>query len=409
MSQPYPPTSETETETVSVLTPAAPDGAQVLGRLVRLATQADRIQAQLDALWIEFQASNDQLSALTRYFTSADAVRPVEARLAELLTRQETADQQLADLTQTVTKLTRTQFKANTLGESKEQHVAAALAALQEMATRRQQAQEAYIAHDEARLAQLRSDARSELAADFLPALDGLELALEHGRAWIQRRRQLQEESTRAAAQAAADAEASALQARQARWLPGWLPGLPWLLSFQKMATMATLGVWSKLRRALVGEPASGLRTASVSKDGNSGPLSDDATEAVSGWLQGLELVRERFVALLAAEGIRQIEARGRIFDPRLHLAVAAEIHADVPAGLVVSVQRKGYRQRERVIRYAEVTVARAQGCDPGLPSFGKMATLGEPWAAELSVPTAVMPAALRTDSSDFQEEEERE
>jgi len=360
-------------------------------RLVRLTAQTDRIQAQLDALWSEFRAGNDQLFALTRFFTSADAGRAVEERLAELLTRQETADQQLADLTQTVTKLTRTQFKANTLGETKEQQVAAALGALQEIATRRQQAQEASVAHDEARLAQLRSDTRSELAADFLPALDGLDLALDHGRAWLQRRRQLREESARAADQAAADAAAAEVQARQAQ----------------------SQGVWSKLRRVLVARPGdrsrgetssgaplrlrSGQALAAVSPSAL--PSSDDAAEAVNGWLQGLELVRERFVALLAAEGIRQIEARGRPFDPRLHLAVATELRADAPDGIVVGVQRKGYRQRERVIRYAEVIVARA-------PEDSAAEEPLAPPIAEHPAPAAAVMPALPINPTAYQEEE---
>jgi hypothetical protein len=85
-------------------------------------------------------------------------------------------------------------------------------------------------------------------------------------------------------------------------------------------------------------------------------------TDAMVAWLQGLELVRTRFLGLLATVDIYPIEAAGRLFDPRLHLALETASRADLPDGAVVNVLRKGYRQRERVLRYAEVTVNRVAG-----------------------------------------------
>ena len=82
----------------------------------------------------------------------------------------------------------------------------------------------------------------------------------------------------------------------------------------------------------------------------------------VEAWLQGLEMVRTRFLALLATADIYPIEAEGQPFDPRLHLAMATESRADVPDGTVVAVLRKGYRQRDRVLRYAEVAVNHVAG-----------------------------------------------
>jgi hypothetical protein len=36
------------------------------------------------------------------------------------------------------------------------------------------------------------------------------------------------------------------------------------------------------------------------------------------------------------------------------------ELRSDVSSGVIVKVLRKGYRQQDRVLRYAEVVVARA-------------------------------------------------
>ena len=94
----------------------------------------------------------------------------------------------------------------------------------------------------------------------------------------------------------------------------------------------------------------------------------------VEAWLQGLEMVRTRFLALLATAGIYPMEAEGQPFDPRLDLAMATESRSDAPDGTVVAVLRKGYRQRDRVLRYAEVAVnhvagpaiAASTGAEPG-------------------------------------------
>jgi hypothetical protein len=87
--------------------------------------------------------------------------------------------------------------------------------------------------------------------------------------------------------------------------------------------------------------------------------LAVELVDATSSWLSGLELVRERFAALLAIEGIQSLQALGQPFDPRLHLAIEAEERSDAPPNTVVRVLRQGYRQRQRVLRYAEVVVSR--------------------------------------------------
>jgi molecular chaperone GrpE (heat shock protein) len=297
----------------------------VLGHLARLAAQADRMQARLDMLWAELRASSGQITALTRHLTGPDVNRPLDERLADLLTRLETGQQQLEELAQTVARLGRTQFRANALSEAKKQQIAAALTTLQEIAAHRERLQEAHTWEEQQRLAELRAEARGELAADLLPALDGLELALETGHALLERRRQ-----------------AATVPARQRARSHNF--------------------VWHRLRQALtsalsrvgVGE------TTPTTPPSTSEPPPDEAAEALDGWLRGLELVRERFLGLLAAEGIQPIPALHRSFDPRLHLARAAEPRGDVPPGTVITVQRKGYRQRERVLRYAEVVVSRA-------------------------------------------------
>lgn len=83
----------------------------------------------------------------------------------------------------------------------------------------------------------------------------------------------------------------------------------------------------------------------------------------LAGWLNGLNLVRERLLAILEAGGVTPIPSIGQLFDPYLHVAVGTS--AQLPLGLeatpniIVAEERRGYRTQAGVIRFAEVVVYR--------------------------------------------------
>jgi molecular chaperone GrpE (heat shock protein) len=82
----------------------------------------------------------------------------------------------------------------------------------------------------------------------------------------------------------------------------------------------------------------------------------------MAAWLEGLRLVRERLLALLAAAGVEPIPAVGQPFNPYLHNAVGtANDNAQAP-GVIVAEQRRGYTGPAGVLRYADVIVSRATG-----------------------------------------------
>ena len=81
--------------------------------------------------------------------------------------------------------------------------------------------------------------------------------------------------------------------------------------------------------------------------------------EATKAWLEGLELVKERFTALLVNEGINQIETEGKLFDPRLHVALEDITDSNLSPGTIASVLRNGYQQENKILRYAEVVVVK--------------------------------------------------
>jgi molecular chaperone GrpE len=77
--------------------------------------------------------------------------------------------------------------------------------------------------------------------------------------------------------------------------------------------------------------------------------------------LQGVELVRNQFLAKLDGFGIKRIATEGTVFDPLLHEAVSAVPAAD-PAqdGVIVGVVRHGYLIGDEVLRPALVAVAKS-------------------------------------------------
>ncbi|MBP7961051.1 MAG: nucleotide exchange factor GrpE [Caldilineaceae bacterium] len=299
------------------------EDAQSQAHLRQLVAQNEFLQTQLAQLVDETQLSAAQVAALTRHFTGSAAEAARREHEIDLVSRLETLQEQLDELTKSVTKLGRTQFKANTLTESREQQVGHSLTALQEIATRRDEVNETRQVAQQRRLAQLRKEARGDLAADLLPSLDGLDMALAHGQQMLaeQRRR---EEAAR----------------KEAMHRPPPAPS-----------------VWDKVRRVFIeSEP----EPAPVTPPPAAGEMSD----ALSAWLQGLNLVQTRFVTLLGKESVQSIDALHKPFDPRLHVAVGAQDHPDLPANTVVTVLRKGYTQGDRVLRYAEVMVSRSAARD---------------------------------------------
>lgn len=75
----------------------------------------------------------------------------------------------------------------------------------------------------------------------------------------------------------------------------------------------------------------------------------------------GLQAVREQMEAILERQGIRRIGEKGERFDPERHDAVAVQATDNVPDNVVLEVVRSGYAAADRVLRPAQVVVARRE------------------------------------------------
>lgn len=69
--------------------------------------------------------------------------------------------------------------------------------------------------------------------------------------------------------------------------------------------------------------------------------------------LEGVEMVAEQLYSKLENEGIKQIEGKGKEFDPTVHKAVEKRDKGNK----VIEEKRKGYLFKDKVLREAEVVV----------------------------------------------------
>ena len=82
-------------------------------------------------------------------------------------------------------------------------------------------------------------------------------------------------------------------------------------------------------------------------------------SETPEPWLEGFRLIHRKLHSLIESEGVTQIEAEGKGFDPSEHEALAQQESADHEDGQVMSVVRDGYKLQGRVLRPAQVIVAK--------------------------------------------------
>jgi molecular chaperone GrpE (heat shock protein) len=103
---------------------------------------------------------------------------------------------------------------------------------------------------------------------------------------------------------------------------------------------------WTRMQRLLGG--------------GRAGISEPPHLAALEGWLEGQVLVERRLLALLEREGVRPIVAVGEAFDPHYHVGVAVSDRYGAADGTVVAEEVRGYTLGDRVLRHAEVVVARS-------------------------------------------------
>ena len=82
-------------------------------------------------------------------------------------------------------------------------------------------------------------------------------------------------------------------------------------------------------------------------------------TNESAGWSEGIRLVRRNVVNMLDTEGVTKVESLGKPYDPAFAEALLFRETEDGEEGTVVEVFREGYMYKDRVLRAAQVVVAK--------------------------------------------------
>ena len=74
---------------------------------------------------------------------------------------------------------------------------------------------------------------------------------------------------------------------------------------------------------------------------------------------QGISLMFEQIKIFLEKNGVEEIGKVGEEFNPELHDAISIQEVENANSGEIISVFRKGYKIKDRIIRHAMVIVAK--------------------------------------------------
>ncbi|CCV65727.1 Protein GrpE (HSP-70 cofactor) [Paracholeplasma brassicae] len=79
--------------------------------------------------------------------------------------------------------------------------------------------------------------------------------------------------------------------------------------------------------------------------------------ELLKNYLIGFKMINDQIFNTLESDGLKEVNALDKQFDPNFHHAIDKVSDKDKPNGVVVSVTQTGYTYKERLIRPAMVKV----------------------------------------------------
>jgi molecular chaperone GrpE len=80
--------------------------------------------------------------------------------------------------------------------------------------------------------------------------------------------------------------------------------------------------------------------------------------EARQPFMDGIRIIRKKFLTILQAEGVQAFESVGAAFDHNIHEAVAMDTHEGVEPRTVIDEFRRGYYWNDELLRPAQVRVS---------------------------------------------------
>ena len=90
-------------------------------------------------------------------------------------------------------------------------------------------------------------------------------------------------------------------------------------------------------------------------------------------WVEGIELIYRKLYRVLEVEGVTVIDAIGRDFDPWEHAAIVYQETVQYREGEIIGVIQEGYKLHGKVLRAAQVAVAKGSPTDDGGPDSAQI------------------------------------
>jgi molecular chaperone GrpE len=150
-----------------------------------------------------------------------------------------------------------------------------------------------------------------------------------------------------------AEDEFTQLKVEAAEYLDGWQRARAEFANYKKRVERESEEVRERIASEII------LRYLNIMDDLeraiDNAPDEQDMLE----WVSGIELIYQKFGALLEAEGVEPIETEGERFDPNLHEAISYEESEEYEGGSIIAVTQSGYKLGDRIIRPAMVRVAK--------------------------------------------------
>lgn len=94
-------------------------------------------------------------------------------------------------------------------------------------------------------------------------------------------------------------------------------------------------------------------------------------SENLSTFVNGVQIIQREIQALLAKHGVREVDPLGQPFDPSSHEALTSETSDQYQPGMISRVFKKAYKYHDRLIRPAQVVVAKANSETAGSQGEG--------------------------------------
>lgn len=79
--------------------------------------------------------------------------------------------------------------------------------------------------------------------------------------------------------------------------------------------------------------------------------------KTLNNFLIGFKMINDQIYQVLEKDGLKEIDALGKEFNPNFHYAVEKESNKEVENGIITQVTQIGYTYKERILRPAMVKV----------------------------------------------------